>query len=172
MRRRYAAVVLGIGLLAAVGGGAWSVAQTETTPPPANEGITAEVLASAQPSNAPGQELAIRRVTFAPGGGLVPHTHPGAQLIWLESGTLHLVVVEGELPIQRAPSAATPGPSETLSGGQEADLLPGDSWVEPEGVVHYAVNTGSEPAVLRVATLYAAGEPASDPVAPAATPAP
>lgn len=172
MRRRYGAVVLAIGLLALVGGGAWSLAQTETTPPAANQGITPEILGITQPSNSPGQELALRRVTIAPGGTLAPHTHPGDQLIWLESGTLRLVVVDGEVPIQRAPTNGTPGPNEVISSGGETDLLPGDSWVEPAGVIHYGLNLGSEPGILWAATLYPAGQPAANPVAPAATPAP
>jgi quercetin dioxygenase-like cupin family protein len=172
MQRRFVVMLLGVGLLTVAVGAdrVRSGLQTAVTPPAANAGITADVLASTQPSNAPGQELAIRQVTFDPGGGLVPHTHPGTQLIWLESGTLHLVVVEGEAPIVRAASAATPGPTDVLTSGQETDLGPGDSWVEAEGVVHYAVNTGAEPAVIRVATLYRTGEPASHSVEMAATP--
>ena len=129
-------------------GGAWSFAQTETMPPAANQGITPEILAVTQPSNAPGQETGDSPGNVCPGRRPRAHTHPGDQLIWLELGTLHLVVVEGEVPIQRTPSNGTPGPSEVLSSGQETDLNPGDSWVEPEAVVHYGVNPSSEPGVL------------------------
>ena len=99
----------------------------------------------------------------------MPHTHPGDQLIWLESGTLRLVVVEGEVAVQRAPSDGTPGPAEVISSGQETDLHPGVAWVESAGVIHYGVITTSEPGVLWAATLFPAGQPAANPVAPAAT---
>lgn len=167
MSRRYALIVCFIVGLALLFGGsvARSSQQATVTPPAETTGVTSQVLAVTEPQSAPGQELAVRLTTIAPGGGLVPHTHPGTQLIWLESGTLHLVVVDGEVPITRAPNNGTPGPAETLASGQETELNAGDSWVEGEGVVHYGVNTGEEPAVLRVASLYQAGEPAAQPAA-------
>lgn len=167
MARRYALILCFVAGLALVFGEtvARSSQQATVTPPAETTGVTSQVLAATEPMSAPGQELAVRLTTIAPAGGLVPHTHPGTQLIWLEAGTLHLVAVEGEVPITRAPNDGTPGPAETLVSGQETVLNPGDSWVEAEGVVHYGVNIGDEPAVLRVATLYPAGEPAARPVA-------
>ena len=167
MPRRSALIVCFItGLAVAFGGNvARSSQQVTVTPPAETTGVTSQVLAVTEPMGAPGQELAVRLTTIAPDGGLVPHTHPGTQLIWLESGTLQLVVVDGEVPITRAPNAGTPGPAETLVSGQETVLNVGDSWVEAEGVVHYGINTGDEDAVLRVATLYPAGEPAAQPAA-------
>ena len=175
MRRTRALTFLIIALFAVVGWtrGADSAGQVTTPPPATTSGVTREVLAAVQPSNAPGEELLLTRVTFAPGGGLAPHVHPGTQLLVVESGTLRFVVVDGEAPVTRA-GTGTPtagSPTEVLSSGQETDLGPGDSWVEGEGVVHYAVNLGTEPVVLRATSLLAAGEPASQPVELAATPA-
>ncbi len=90
----------------------------------------------------------------------------------VESGTLRFVVVDGEAAVTRA-GTGTPtagSPTEVLSSGQETDLGRGDSWVEAEGVVHYAVNLGPDPVVLRATSLLAAGEPGSQPVELTATP--
>ena len=86
MRRTWL-VVLAVMLLSV--GAVWSIGARaqDATPAAAPVGVTAEVLGSGQPSVAPGHELSLRRITIAPGGGIPAHTHPGALVIYLESGT-------------------------------------------------------------------------------------
>ena len=89
--RRVWLVVSIVTLLSA--GALWSMSATAQDATPAASpaagpvGVTAELLGSGQPSVAPGHELSLRRITIAPGGGIPAHTHPGALVIYLESGT-------------------------------------------------------------------------------------
>ena len=53
------------------------------------------LLGSGQPSLVPGHELSLRRVTIAPGGGIPAHTHPGALVIFLESGSWGYIPLGG-----------------------------------------------------------------------------
>jgi mannose-6-phosphate isomerase-like protein (cupin superfamily) len=81
------------------------------------------------------------------------------QAAWLEAGTLHYTVVSGEVAVTRAAGPGTPAAAETLTSGHSTDFHPGDSWVEPQGMVHNAENAGTEPVVILVASLLAANEP-------------
>ena len=128
--------------------------------------VVREVLAGGEPPSAMGKSLQLVRFIIAPGTKLAVHTHPGMQVAWLESGMLEYTVISGEVPITRAgPGLGTPGPVETLAAGQTTTFQPGDSWVEPEGVVHFGENAGSEPVVILVSSLFTIGEPPSLPVA-------
>jgi quercetin dioxygenase-like cupin family protein len=114
---------------------------------------------------APGEVLALARYTIPPGAVLTVHTHPGVQMAVVESGTLTYHVVEaGAITVTRAD-----GTVEEVGPGASTDLGPGDAWVEPEGMVHYAENLTDQPVVLLSASLFTAGEPASTDV-DAATP--
>ena len=134
--------------------------------PTAETPVVREVLASSESAEAPGEELALVRYTIAPGAVLPVHTHPGVQMASVESGTLTYHVVEnGEVLVTRAD-----GTEESFGPGETVTFTVGDSWVEPEGMVHYAENLTDEPVVLISASLFAEGEPASTVVE--ATPAP
>ena len=67
----------------------WDLRATaqEATPATGPVGVTATVLGSGQPAMAPGYDLSLCRITIEPGGRLPAHTHPGALVIYLESGT-------------------------------------------------------------------------------------
>ena len=130
--------------------------------------VVREVLGDGEPVAAPGQSLELVRFTIAPGTTLPAHTHPGMQVAWLEAGELEYTVITGEAPITRAGATpGTPGPNETLGEGQTTTFLPGDSWAEPEGVVHFGRNAGTEPVVILVASLFTTGAPPSNVVASA-----
>ncbi len=128
------------------------------TPAAASVGVKTDVLGSGQPDAAPGQALSGRRNTFAPGGFVPPHMHPGALVLHVESGELTYTVIEGTVRVQRAATAGTPGPTEELGPGQETVLRAGD-WLFEQGVVHSARNDTSDPTVVLVMALTAAGEP-------------
>ncbi|MBA2278610.1 MAG: hypothetical protein H0W06_12690, partial [Chloroflexia bacterium] len=80
----------------------------DATPPPAAVGVTTDILGSGQPDAAPGEALGMRRNTFAPGGVVPAHMHPGALVLHVESGELTYTVIEGTVQIQRAATAGTP----------------------------------------------------------------
>jgi quercetin dioxygenase-like cupin family protein len=136
------------------------------TPEP---GVVRTVLGHGDPSGAPGDVLELVRYTIPPDITLPQHTHPGMQVALVESGTLHYTVVEGEVPLYRAGNTSgTPEAIIPTSG--EVEILPGDSFAEPAGVVHFGRNAGPEPVVLSVASLLASGEPPAKLVTPMATP--
>lgn len=134
--------------------------------------VVREVLNEGNPASAPGEVLQLVQYTIPGNIALPAHTHPGMQVNVVVSGTLTYTVVEGEAHVTRAD-----GTRETLSGGETTDLLPGDAITEPEGMIHFGVNLGSEPIVLLTASLFEADEPpstvaeASPSATPAATPA-
>lgn len=76
------ALALGLGSRRGLG------ARAAQDPPPltALTGVAIQVMGTGQPSTTPGMELTLRRTTIAPGGGLPPHSHPGALVIVVESG--------------------------------------------------------------------------------------
>ena len=118
-----------------------------------------QVFGRGTPAGAEGQELVLARVTFEPGGGIGPHTHPGTLVQTVESGTLGFTLLEaGEMAVMRAGGAGTPAVPEPLPVGQEVELGPGDWFVET-GMVHTGRTVGDEPVVLTYAGLFAAGQP-------------
>lgn len=160
------AAAVALGLIA----GSGPVFAQDATTPTVTAAVVRDVLGGGLPAAAPGKTLQLVRFTIAPGTTLPVHTHPGTQVAWLESGTLRYTVVQGEVPVTRVgPADGSPGPAETLTSGMTTGMGPGDSWVEPEGVAHFAQNAGTEPVVILVASLFTVGEPPSHAVA-AATP--
>ena len=171
--RRLAVPVLLVGLVALValalalaGSRALGGVAQEATPhagmagmPIGNVGLTSVVLARMAPAAAPGQELQLVRVEVAPGATVSAHTHPGAIVLCLESGSPVFGVTEGTVTMTRAATAATPEAAETVAGGSEIQLQPGDCLTfEATETVHTLRNPGG-PAVIWQAQLYALGEP-------------
>ncbi|MDQ3655416.1 MAG: cupin domain-containing protein [Chloroflexota bacterium] len=110
-------------------------------------------------------------MTIKPGGVAAAHMHPGMQLIYVESGTIHYTVISGELPFTRAGEDGQPGVEGILGAGEETEFGPGDRFIELEGMVHIAENRGDETVVNLASSLFAADLPASIPVDVPATPA-
>jgi quercetin dioxygenase-like cupin family protein len=156
-------VVLAFGLVAA--NGALTLAKQGTPPAETTASVTREILGAGEPAAAPGETLELVRYTIPPRFQIAPHTHPGMQVNQIVSGELTYTVVDGEISITRAATAGTPGPMETLGSGQTTVFRPGDSFVEAEGMVHFAENAGTEPVVILTASLFASGEPPSSVVA-------
>ncbi len=134
------------------------VSAQEATPAAGPVGVTAALLGSGQPAVAPGHELSLRRVTIAPGGGIPAHTHPGALVIYLESGTWGYTALDEGTQLTRAATNGTPGPTEEMAVGEEITLNAGD-WIYVEDPSDDIRNAGDEPVVLLIAGLTRVGEP-------------
>ncbi len=121
-------------------------------------GVTSVLIGGGEPVAAPGHELTLRRVTIAPGGGIPTHSHPGARVIYLESGTWGYTALGGTARLTRAAVAGTPSPAEDLPVGTELILHAGDVLYveEPADDIR---NAGDEPVVLLIAGLTRFGEP-------------
>lgn len=163
------ALIVAVALLTAVAGlgAARALAQDEA----AFEGVSIEVFGSGTPSASPENQLTLRRVTFAPGGALPPHSHPGAVTLSVASGELAYTLIEGEASVRRAAVDGAAGAVQPLLAGALTPLVAGDS-VFLEGTIAQAANLGSEPAVLWVSSLLAADQPFVTVVETAEEPAP
>jgi quercetin dioxygenase-like cupin family protein len=122
------------------------------------------VLAAANPSAAPDDNLELVRYTIQPGTALAVHRHPGTQLAFIESGTLTYTVIEGEVTVNEADGGTRP-----IGPGQTGMIAAGEWIMEHEGVVHFGANDGDEPVVILASSLLGADEP---PAIPVETPAP
>lgn len=122
-------------------------------------GITSETLGSGVPSAAPGQVFELASVTFAPDATIPLHTNPGSQIVSVLSGELTLTAIQAGGQLMRASAAdGTPVPT-PLGPGSPVVLQAGDGFFFPQGTVHLLHNAGTEPAVIMVATLFAADQP-------------
>ncbi len=122
------------------------------------EGVTAELLGAGQPSTTQGMELTLRRTTIAPGGGLAPHSHPGAIVIYVESGTWGHTALGGTVHLTRAAVDGTPQPTEEVEIGVEIILTAGDVLFVENSEDHIR-NAGQDDVVLLTAGLKSVGEP-------------
>lgn len=121
--------------------------------------MTIQKLGNTQPAAAEGQTLVLVRAFFGPGGGIGPHTHPGALVISIEAGAFGFTVEEaGEMMVMRSGEAGTPAAAEPMAMGQEVILYPGD-WVVETGMVHSARTVGDKPVQVVFSGLVTAGEP-------------
>jgi hypothetical protein len=133
------------------------VAQEAT---PAAGEIVPELLGHGPPTAAPGFDLSLYRVTFGPGAVVPPHTHPGASVVYVESGTFAFTSLEGEVRLLRAGTTATPdAQGEVLAHGTEVMVAAGDVLFFPGEHGDIARNGGDGPLVLLLANLHTAGEP-------------
>ena len=143
-------VILGIGTAVR--------AQQDPSMPPGAVGITPQPLGSGLPSAAPGYALGLTRLLWEPGATLNAHTHPGASVLYIESGTLTYTLIEGTATVSRASDEGTPRAVEELRTG-DIVLNPGDSLFEDADVIHTARNDSDEPTVVLIAGLLGANEP-------------
>ncbi len=169
MRRRpfavtiLCSVLLGALVLGAARGPA-AARQPGTPAAGGTSGVTTEVLGGLEPAQAPGQALYLLRVTFAPGGGVTAHVHPGATIYHLASGALRFTLLEGEARLVRAadgtPAAAAAPAGVAIPVGEAITLAAGDTIYYDGAAVQTERNDGHEPAVVLVANLRGADEPA------------
>ena len=121
-------------------------------------GVTPNIMGVGQPASAPGLELSLRRITIAPGGGIPPHSHPGALVIFVEAGTWGYTALGGTVQLTRAAGEGTPPAVEDMPMGTEVILNPGD-WLFVEDPEDDIRNAGEDDVVLLVAGLTRIGEP-------------
>jgi hypothetical protein len=134
-----------------------TVAQEAT---PAAGGPVAELLVHGLPVAAPGFDLSLYRVTFGVGAMVPPHTHPGASIVYVDSGTLGFTSLQGEAYLIRAGTMATPeAEGELLAHDTEVTLTTGDALFFPDEHGDVAYNAGDDDLVLLLANLHTAGEP-------------
>jgi quercetin dioxygenase-like cupin family protein len=121
------------------------------------QGVGGGPIAGGIPEAASDHTLWLRKGVFEPGGYVGVHHHPGALIIYVESGSLYYIVLEGEVIVYRQPMAETPGPTETYGPGEEFTLEAGDAWFE-QNVVHVTENRGTEDAVVWLSALAVTDE--------------
>jgi quercetin dioxygenase-like cupin family protein len=155
--------ILSLVVALAVAAGRVAMAQTAT---PAAGPIVITMLGKGEPANAPGNYLELDRVTIAPGGSIPSHIHPGAYILYVESGDFGFTVIKGAAQYAKA-GATTP---QDLQPGAEMIGHAGDAFFENGGVVHTARNAGTTPVVLLTAGLLANGEPSLMPTNAEGTP--
>src|SRR5918998_3158399 len=166
--RHFAILISAVGvvLIGLLAGGLTSIGQAQQSTPVAGgaSGVTTEVLGRVPSDLASGQALALLRITFAPGGSVAPHTHPGETVFHLAAGTLQFTLHEGEAQLVRAvngaPAAATPTAGEAIAVGEEITLNAGDTIYYDAAVLQSERNDGDEDAVVIVANLRGVDEPA------------
>jgi len=162
-------VIAGVAVTIPVASAAQDTAGTPTPDAYGGE-LVKEVLYTDSAASAPGETLALVRYTIPAGAALPVHKHPGVQMASVESGTLTYHVVEsGQVHVTRADGA-----KESFGPGSTVELTTGDSWEEPEGMVHYAENLTKAPVVLISTSLLATDQAATilvDLGTPAASPA-
>ena len=129
--------------------------------------ITDTVLGQGMPADAPGMVLQFERITIEPGAAIPTHVHPGAYVIYVESGDFGFTVIKGEAQITYAGST-TP---ETIAAGTEVVAHPGDMIFENAGVVHSARNAGTTQVSVLTSALLIAGQPSLQPTNNEGTPA-
>jgi hypothetical protein len=141
-----------------------ATAQQGTPAAGGSTGVTTEILGRNPSSLVPDQALALMRITFAPGGSVPAHTHPGDTVYHLASGSLRFTLLEGEAQLVRAvngtPAAATPTAAESVPVGSEITLNAGDTIYYSTSALQSERNDGDVDAVVLVANLRGVDEPA------------
>lgn len=132
------------------------------------DAITVETLAHGFPSNAPGRDVLLERITLAPGAELPTHSHPGTYVVLVESGELSVAIVEGFAEVTWAGQSTR----QLVGPGEQVLLRAGDSVVEQQTLIHSGVNPGSTPVVLIAASLLTPGAPRLHSPGDPATPQP
>lgn len=143
-----------LGMIAAISAGP-AIAQDASPTPDAYGGeLQKEVLAADdEVPAAPGEILTLTRYIIPAGAELPVHTHPGVQIASVELGTFTYHVLEGEVFVTRAD-----GTEETFGSGSTITFEVGDSWVEPEGMIHYAQNLTDSEVILISSALMDEGQ--------------
>lgn len=166
-------LVVGTGAL----GGAGGVSPTRAAP--TEPGIHT-LLGRGLPAVAPGYALLLQRVNHQPGDAVPTHIHPGAEILYVETGTYIYTDFEGDAFVTRGTGAtptagyatATPPAAEQVPVGTEILLHAGDSLFQDRGVVHALRVMGDAPASQLLSRLFATDQPAFTYTNTAGTPTP
>jgi quercetin dioxygenase-like cupin family protein len=128
-------------------------------------GVTAEVLAAAPSTVAPGQTVYVARFVFQPGAEIFPHNHPGTTVLGVVSGSFGWTLKAGTAHVIRGAGAGAAGPVEDLTApGTDVILKAGDAIFYETDVVHTARGAGDAEAVVLGSLVLAAGAPLLMPI--------
>lgn len=123
------------------------------------DGTVVEALGGISPMMAEGRQLVLLRLTLPPGASIQAHSHPGAVVITVESGTFATRFIHGSGTITRAGIDGAPGAAETPETGEAIELHAGDTLAYDQDAGHTMDNPGAEPLVLLASALLASDEP-------------
>jgi quercetin dioxygenase-like cupin family protein len=132
------------------------------------------------PAVAPGYALLLQRVNHQPGDAVPTHIHPGAEILYVETGSYIYTDFQGDAFVTRGTGAtptagyatATPPAAEQVPVGTEILLQAGDSLFQDRGVVHALRVMGDAPASQLLSRLFATDQPAFTYTNTAGTPTP
>ena len=123
-------------------------------------GVTAEVLAAAPSTVAPGQTVYVARFVFQPGAEIFPHSHPGTTVLGVISGSFGWTLKAGTAHVIRGAGAGAAGPVEDLTEpGADVILKAGDAIFYEADVVHTARGAGDTEAVILGSLVLKVGAP-------------
>ena len=123
-------------------------------------GVTAEVLAAAPSTVAPGQTVYAARFVFQPGAEIFPHSHPGTTVLGVVSGSFGWTLKAGTAHVVRGAGAGAAGPVEDLTEpGTDVVLKAGDAIFYESDVVHTARGAGDTESVILGSLVLKAGAP-------------
>ncbi len=123
-------------------------------------GVTAEVLAAAPSTVAPGQTVYVARFVFQPGAEIFPHSHPGTTVLGVVSGAFGWTLKAGTAHVIRGAGAGAAGPVEDLTEpGTDVILKAGDAIYYEADVSHTARGAGDTEAVILGSLVLTAGAP-------------
>lgn len=123
-------------------------------------GVTAEVLAAAPSTVAPGQTVYVARFIFQPGAEIFPHNHPGTTVLGVASGAFGWTLKAGTAHVIRGAGAGAAGPVEDLTKpGTDVILKAGDAIFYESDVVHTARGAGDTESVVLGSLVLKAGAP-------------
>ena len=132
----------------------------QTGGPVCVDDVSVEKLGQVMPDDASGLALVTLRVTFAPGGEIAAHTHPGTLVVSIVSGEFEFTMLENvEHMIMRGGTASQPSAAEHVAYNVPVVLEAGDWFEDPSGIVHSASNPGTEPTVALVSGLVDPDQP-------------
>lgn len=152
--------LMGIGVLGA--GFHQSAARQEATPAHGGgTGVSTEVLGHQELDDFPGEALHLLRVTFAPGGLVEPHIHPGSTIYHIQEGSLVFTLLDGEASLVRAGHDEA-APAEDIPVGDEIMLGGGDTVHYDGSTVQTERNDGTVDAVVLISNLRGVDEPARE----------
>jgi quercetin dioxygenase-like cupin family protein len=180
MSRRRVLTGTAVGLLVVGAGGLGGLEGVSPTfAAPSEPGIHT-LLGRGLPAVAPGYALILQRVRHQPGDVVPTHIHPGAEILYVETGTYSYIDYQGDAFVTRSigatPTAgtptATPPAVERVPMGTEILLHTGDSLFQDRGVVHGLRVMGDAPASQLLSRLFATDQPAFTYTNNAGTPTP
>jgi len=115
---------------------------------------SAEVLASVIIPEYPNRIFELVQYIVPAGIGTPVHWHPGMQIGKITNGVLTYTVVTGAAKIVRKN-----GSEEILEEGKSTQIFPGESLLEPEGMIHMGKNETDTNVVILASCFFEKDKP-------------